>query len=193
MPWIGRIFFALFAALTIPFGLWTASKGFTLATEASQSSSWPWAPGQIVKSHVRVSVSHGRHSSTSYTPEIDYTYAVDGTSYTGTMIAPGRMWGSKSAYAAVNAHPSGAATDVRYDPAHPATCVLEPGLRGASFSEALMGIMMVTFGSIFALAIMNIQPTGSRIQLRSGTLGGKMIFGLIGLLVAEIAVLIWLS
>ncbi len=194
MPSVIRIIFALVVSLAIPLGLWIAYKGALMAVEASQSTTWPTAPGQIVASHVRTSVSHGRHHGTSYTPVIDYTYLVAGTTYTGTMIAPGRNWGSKSSYAAVNAHVSGTKADVRYDPAQPSTSVLEPGLHAVSFGQTLGGFSIATFAAIFALVVTHLVPTGDgRSRFRNDTIGGKMVLPLVGLLIAEIVAMIWIS
>lgn len=192
---LARIFFALFAAVTIPVGLWFAYQGAQSAVEAAQSPSWPKAAGQITGSHVQTSVSHGRHGGTSYTPVISYTYLVAGTTYTGTVIAPGRTWGSKSAYAAVSAHPFGASAQVSYDPAHPATAVLETGLRSSSFGQFLLGSVVATFGTIFALAGTNFVPSGQggTSNVRRDTIGGRLVLPFVGLLVAEIVALIWLS
>jgi len=195
MPSIIRIIIALIVAgFVLPFGLWTAYKGALLAVEASQSASWPVTSGQIITSSVRESTSHGRTHGTSYTPVISYTYLVAGTTYTGTMVAPGRTWGSKSANAAVKAHPSDAKADVRYDPANPTTAVLEPGLHGANWGEALLGLTVATFGSLFAvLVVSSVTVSGGGSRLRGGTLGGRLVLPLVGLLVAEIVAMIWIS
>ena len=192
MPLIIRAIFALIVAgVVIPLGLWTAYKGALLAIEASQSAAWPTTPGQVISSHVQTSTSHGRHHGTSYSPAISYTYAVSGTTYTGTMVAPGRTWGSKSSYAAVKAHPPGQA-DVHYDPAHPGTAVLEPGLHSANFGETLLGLSFATFGSLFALLLVTLVPAsgGQPARFRRG---GCLLLPIVGLLVAEFVALIWLS
>jgi hypothetical protein len=195
MEFIVRSIFALaIIGFLIPFGLWTAYKGALLTVEASQSASWPTADGQIIASQVRRAVTQGRHSGRSYEPAIDYTYAVAGTNYTGTMVAPGRTWGSKSSYAAVKLHPSGAKAVVCYDPANPSTSVLNPGLHAASFGRMLLGLFVTTFGSIFALLIVSQSPSrAGRSWFQSDTLGGRLVLPLVGLLVAEIVAMIWIS
>jgi hypothetical protein len=192
---LARILFALFAAVTMPLGLWIAYNGGLAAVEAEQSAAWPSAKGQVTASHVRVSVSHGRHGShTSYTPVIYYTYAVGWTTYTGTVVTPGRLWGSKSAYAAVNSHPVGVA-QVHYDPAHPSTSTLEMGLHPANFGQFVIGLLVATFGALFWLVAVNLQPSGDgrSSTIRRDTAGGRMVLPLVGLLAAEVVALVCLS
>jgi hypothetical protein len=192
---IARILVSLFAAIFISLGVWVAYGGVQWALEASQSAGWPTATGQIVASHVRVSVSHGRHGGTSYTPVISYTYQVDGTSFTGTVVAPGRNWGSKSAYAAVALYPSGRQAQVHYSPGDPAKATLEAGLHGYNFGQFLLGLMLIWFGLLAVLLVTNtVRTPGSRSsRLRTDTLGGRLVLPLVGVFAVNLVALIWLS
>lgn len=191
-----KVIFTLIGLATLSFGFCTMFEGARFALEARASATWPAAPGHIVASHVKRSVSHGRHgSSTSYTPEINYTYLVAGKTYTGTVVTPGRNWGSKSSFAAVNAHPAGSTAPVYYSPGDPSVALLEPGLHASNFGRLLLGMVLATFGSIFALVgTYSVRSPGKNsMSLPPHTVPTRLILPLFGLLAAEVAALIWLS
>jgi hypothetical protein len=133
-------------------GAWLITTGASEAWEAQESGNWPSTPGTVLSATVHTQASTARHGSgTSYTPRISYSYSVNGEMFTGTTIAPGRMWGSKSAYAAVRMFPAGSQTPVYYSPGDPKEAVLVPGLRVANLGKMLFGFVPLAFVVIFAL------------------------------------------
>ncbi len=90
------------------------------------SKRWPQTQGRISDSHVSVGESDGCRM---YTPEIEYSYVVEGVSHRGTHIhywqasASSRKWADRS----IARYPTGACVPVFYDPQKPSEAVLVPG------------------------------------------------------------------
>ena len=83
------------------FGIWQASIGMGDVIEASHSAQWPTVQGQVLGAAIYISNTGARRSAGhSYKPIITYSYAVNGSTLTGTVVTPGRLWGSASASAA---------------------------------------------------------------------------------------------
>lgn len=134
--------------------------------EARQSLQWPKAPGKIVRSEVDVSVHRNRKRdrdrrkkvTRSYSASIEYEYAVDGQTLTGSRIAViTEQFGSK-AWAEVTSQkfPVGAEVTVSYNPAKPEQCVLEPGRWGGA---GFLLILSAVLGLLPPLALKAIWST----------------------------------
>ncbi len=129
MPRIALVFFIIFAlvwsCLTLLIGV-LAIRGIVLEW---RSRSFVQTTGQILTSKVQA---HAGHRGTSYTPEITYTYTVDGRKFTGSKVRAGFATGSSGHWArdVVEQHPVDSNASVFYDPASPSMAVLEKGISG---------------------------------------------------------------
>ncbi len=93
------------------------------------SRNWPSVEGRIESSRVRrlTHSSEGSETTSSYSPEIKYTYSVMGNNYEGNRISFGVPIGSfeSSAKQVVARYPHGTTRMIYYDPQNPARAVLE--------------------------------------------------------------------
>jgi hypothetical protein len=176
---IKNVLVSILLAVFGVFGVWQVVTGAGEAREAWESSGWPTAPGTVLSAVVHTSTSAARHGSgTSYTPQISYSYRVNGETFTGTTIAPGRMWATKSAYAAVRMFPTGSQPPVYYAPGDPKEAVLVPGLRAANLAKLLFGFVPLTFVVIFALGLFG--PASTRRFLWAPVV--LLLLGIIGII-----------
>jgi hypothetical protein len=128
----GVWFFAIFwSACTLLF------DGVMLRTIYQHWRSQSFVPttGVVIYSQVKHSSGKGRSS----TPEIHFTYNVNGTLYTGIEYRLGAVGTPEhqSARQIVNAHPVGTSASVYYDPSNPATACMQPGFDGEEFFTAM--------------------------------------------------------
>lgn len=88
--------------------------------------------GKVVSSRVE---SHRGSDSTTYSPELEYRYTVDGRTYTGDRYAYSTGGSSDSSYARdiVNRHQAGKTVTVYYDPNDPAEAVLTKDVQNESY------------------------------------------------------------
>ncbi len=150
--WIVIVFGLIFAAA----GLFLLRQGFTEHRACRESRNWPCVEGRITESTVQVT---RRHHSTSYSPQVAYTYSVMGQAYFSTAVTIGATR-TFSSYAKVQArlakYPLGQTVSVYYDPQQPAQATLEPGATGGAWGTVLMGIItggMGVFVLILGLAV----------------------------------------
>jgi hypothetical protein len=156
---IKNVILSLFLIVFGAGGVWLVATGAGEAREAWASSGWPSTPGTVLSAEVQTHTSVARHGSgTSYTPRISYSYAVNGEAFTGTTIAPGRMWATKSAYTAVRMFPAGSEPPVYYAPGDPKEAVLVPGLHVANLAKMFFGFVPLAFVAIFALSMFAPAP-----------------------------------
>jgi hypothetical protein len=126
--------------------------GLDNITEASQSARWPVTTAKILSSRVVRSGSTVRHSNgVSYSPAITYSYSVNGQSFMGGEITPGRIWGSASSDAIVQAFPAGSQPQIAYSPADPRQALLVPGLHPYNFTRFGFGIIILTVAFLIIL------------------------------------------
>lgn len=117
---------------------------------AQASQRWPQAPGQIVRTSVKESVSHdsdGR-SITRYAPVVEYTYQIHQQTYRSQRVA----FGAETAYGSVakaeealSHYPVGKLVAVFYDPRQPASSVLERRAGGTTASF-VAGVFCIGLG-----------------------------------------------
>ncbi len=132
------IFFGLFVLV----GLAVAAYGLTVLCHARRSATWPGTPGVVTKSDVS-------RGDQSYAAAVAYAYTVDGVPYRGADIGSGIELASTTedhARRRVARYPVGTPVAVYYDPAAPATAVLEPGVLKTSFVPLVFGLMFANFG-----------------------------------------------
>ena len=122
-------------ALLLFMGLFILSMGFAQKSLAEQAAKWPIAAGRIESSGLQALRSHSayRRWRTVFKSRIVYSYDVAGQRYsadrvtfgaTVTASLPGLVSGQARQYV------EGSKVDVHYDPANPASAVLECRVRG---------------------------------------------------------------
>src|SRR5262249_30050366 len=99
---------------------------------AALSLSWPKAAGTIMRSTVRAARSQGGEntgSTTTYRPDIAYSYSVNEKAYTGQRVRAGSAYvrTQKAAEAILEPYPVGRSVEVAYAPARPEMAMLDPG------------------------------------------------------------------
>ena len=130
--------------------------GVVFLREANASRSWPSVQGRVQNVSVVKNSSSGTQGSYHYV--VTYAYQVDDQSYTGNRYSLGsgstaskRYPGESEARTASRSdYPAGSMVDVYYDPADPASAVLNPGASWGTFGPLLMGLIFVP-GGIFLL------------------------------------------
>jgi hypothetical protein len=108
------------------------------------------APAHILKSEV---TSHRDSDRSTHGVAFEYTYTVNGTTYTSDRFGFDRTSFSESAWAyqAVADFPTGSERTCYYDPLHPSHAVLSKGVRGTD----LMILMFLTPFNIVGMALMS--------------------------------------
>jgi hypothetical protein len=141
-----RLFFVPFLVVGVAQLVWCISE----SQQAIASSQWPTTEGQIIAALV-VESHEGR--GTAYLPRVTYSYAVDGTSYTGTEIYFGTTGGvgelPHQAERTIQQFPVRSRVAVYYQPERPDHSVLRPGLYWYSyawFGLSLLGILVGACG-----------------------------------------------
>jgi hypothetical protein len=132
-------------------GLVAVGKGLRIIYQARESASWVATDGQITHSQV---VSKSAGDSTSYTPEVQYSYRVKDEEYIGTRIFHGdEGYSSNGDYARRNVerYPVGRKVSVYYDLQKPSSAVLEPGVSKKSYFPLVLGLGFVLFAAWFYL------------------------------------------
>lgn len=123
------------AALLLFMGLMILRMGFAQKSLARQAAKWPVAAGHIESSGLQAlrNYSGNRGWRTVFKSRIVYTYGVAGQRYSADRVSfgatvtaslPGLVSGQASRYV------EGSNVDVHYDPANPASAVLECRVRG---------------------------------------------------------------
>ncbi|MCA0031669.1 DUF3592 domain-containing protein [Mesorhizobium sp. B263B2A] len=123
------------AALLLFMGLFALRMGFAQKSLAGQAAKWPVAAGRIDTSGLQALRNHSnyRRWHTVFKSRIVYSYGVAGQRYTSDRVTfgatvtaslPGLVSGQARSYA------EGSQVEVHYDPANPASAVLECRVRG---------------------------------------------------------------
>lgn len=124
------------------------------------SATWPSVSGTVMSNAVKIvgAVDPGAGTrAPTYSVDLHYRYTVDGSDYESHRIG----WGTKSAdrepdipEAFVRNYPAGHAIDVFYDPADPATAMIDPtGSRFRLVHVNLAGVMAWTLGLLGVLML----------------------------------------
>jgi hypothetical protein len=155
------------------FGLfWWAGVALVDGTLASglyrraRAAYYATTTGVVTRSTVRVSRGD---SSTSYAPELRYTYEVGGRKFTGTRDRFDFYdRGKDEADVLVAAHPVGARVTIYFDPANPAESLLHPGLDGRDLFIAMCAVPF----NLVGLAIAYSLGSGVREMVSPSPTGG---------------------
>jgi len=115
--------------------------------KAKATETWPTANGSILSARLdqqtRTERNDGHtHTSTSYTPIIEYTYTVGGQTYQGNRVFPGASmsYDHGTAQGIVNRYQPGAAVIVHYDAGNPTQAVLETQPKGGNIFLIIGGV-----------------------------------------------------
>jgi hypothetical protein len=142
-----KLFFAVFLIVGFLLLYW----GYQSYQRSQESKAWPTVPGRVISAEVESylsssrSGSHHRHQR-MYRANVVYEYTALGKAYTSQRVSFGDYSSSSPAHAEkiVGQYPPQRSVMVYYDPAAPASAVLEPGAVG--------GIVIVfAVGTIFFL------------------------------------------
>ncbi len=107
---------------------------FNLA-RALKSEKWPWTPGVVVTGK-----EYGQGEDQGYRFRVSYT--VGSAQYVCGRVDWAATHTSRDKYR----YYAGANARVYYDPANPASCVLEPGVSGSLALELILGIGLSAWG-----------------------------------------------
>jgi hypothetical protein len=150
-PWFMLLFLMVFGGM----GSWAFITGLKGVEKALASQNWPSVQGQVLSSSVGTHDSHDSDSSTTYSADVRYTYGVNGNTYQGTHLGSGDFSSSNynqmSAWAAK--YPAGKQVSVYYDPANPATAVLETGFSGGLLIPLGVGAAFIAVSVFFVFSI----------------------------------------
>lgn len=154
----GLIFLVFFLV-----GIILIFKGIRDRKKASESLNWSSAPGRVVESRVKESVSTDNEGGTSvtYAPHIRYEYSVMGIPYSsdhyqlGTQVFTSNL---KKTREAVNARPIGSTVNVFYNPNNPADATIEQ--KSGSMLFLILGIVFA------AISLCLVCPLGLFLLLR---------------------------
>ena len=132
------------------------------------SNSWPSTEGNITQSRTeRKRSGTGQNKTTSTKLIINYTFSIEGKTYTGDRVASSpAMFGKKFI---ARRYPKGKTVKVYYDEKDPANCLLEPGIQGKNFILPGIGLVILAVGGI--LLRVQLSVTRERSELKDGNEG----------------------
>ena len=145
---IGLLAGGCFVTIFLGVGIFMLVKYFNDKKKAEDSQAWSATSGQVTQSYVRESQSRDEdgYVSTSYYPEVRYTYQVMGVEYGGDRVSfGGGVGGShKSAQEKIALYPAGKTVTVYYDPNKYEDAVLERRMGSKGF--LIIGIVFTLIG-----------------------------------------------
>jgi hypothetical protein len=120
------------------------------AVRGFASRGWPQVQGRVLRSFVLVD----RHFENEFfTPQVEYEYQVDGTTYRRMVLCYGRggSGNRRQAERVIAPYPPGARVPVFFDPGKPADAVLQRGTHWNNLAIALSAIAFLWAGFAFLL------------------------------------------
>ncbi len=149
------VFFALLAVLGLAFVIF----GVYFIALGNQARGWPSVEGEVIATAVRTTRLQSHTSGVSreererlrrYYPEITYRWTVDGVSYTGSRYRLGttheKFETRQEAAKAAAKFAAGKPLQVFYDPASPASAVLETAVSGGVYAPLPIGLVFLACG-----------------------------------------------
>jgi hypothetical protein len=118
---------------------------YKLEVEAKAARHWPSVMGRIISSGIKSKTIHTtKGASTSYWPEIRYSYTVADSPFESDSINVGGTFGysKKSAEARVAKYRPNTVVQVYYNPENPATAILEQDAPGIRYFRMLAYVML---------------------------------------------------
>ncbi|MCB1058252.1 MAG: DUF3592 domain-containing protein [Acidobacteria bacterium] len=118
-----------------------------------EARSWPMVEGRVVSTTIRVETDVSSNTGATraqrkrhhrYYPQVNYTWTVDGESYSGSRYTLGTTYEKfrerSDAREAAKQFPAGSAIPVYYDPKDPSQAVLDPSSSFAIYIPLLLGL-----------------------------------------------------
>lgn len=145
----------LFPAIFILVGLGLFALAIVQQRKANATKAWPTANGVVLSSRLESHYSHDSDggSSITYSPEVEYSYTVDGVMHIAHQLAVGKAnYDHFVASRKLAPYPQGTEVTVHYDPTNPNNAVLETKSAG--------GVILLTIGFIFTglgMAVLLVQ------------------------------------
>jgi hypothetical protein len=148
----GLIFALIFAGA----GLFALVRGFIDFRTSKASRDWPSVEGQVNVATVEMKTEHDEDgTTTSYSPQVVYTYSVAGQQYTSDQVIVGaRSWHTSRARAEAKlAYQTGQQVTVYYNPNKPSQAVLEVGATRGAWGMLAIGIVFTVAGVAIVILI----------------------------------------
>jgi hypothetical protein len=146
-------------------GTWFVASMRERVFEATSSTGWSTAPATVTRADVvpRESTDRRGRRRTNYFPVVEYTYLVDGKSYTGTRFRFSALGSSKPDEwrEMVDRFQAARPPTIRYKPSDPSVSVAVPGADG-------LDVLVTTGGGIAAIGGLAF-ATINLVQLLRGT------------------------
>ena len=138
-------------------GLVFLGIGIWLVRKLQASRSWPTVDGTVTGARVVRKVTTGTEDegeSVSYVPVVEYRYELNGQTYTSARIAFAESGYGSFGRAEQNLakYPAGGAVKVLYDPANPASAVLECR-NPLAWVMLIVGIVILAVAVALAVAL----------------------------------------
>jgi len=154
MAWFsGLVYGSIFAVVGYFIVAHLAMAPYHLGQE---SKSWPTVQGRII--HSAMASSTSPQGKTTYSPDIQFTYQVNGRDYQSNQVGvepgPGASSSSDPSAASeiVARYPVGTVVTVYYKPSKPALGVLQPGVSKVTWWLLEAGGFFIFIGACFVLA-----------------------------------------
>lgn len=128
---------------------------------AQESADWPETTGTITRSEtVRVEHGTGSDRKISYRADINYSYQVDGKSFSSTKIGvtSGTSYTFRMAGRICAKYPNGMEVNVFYRPEDPAFAVLKQGVQPSEILVAGSLLLFVLLGLLILFNIIKAAP-----------------------------------
>ena len=145
--WVGPIIAVGFGIVLGIIGIVLLILYFRNKSKSKASQSWPSTTGQILERKVKVDTSTDEDgiTSTSYLPQVTYSYTVNGTVYESHRVAFGSTPSynaNKKAEEFLTPYLQGASVKVFYNPEKPGESVLNQTMRSMT-AGLVVGIIFV--------------------------------------------------
>jgi hypothetical protein len=142
--------FAAFISVFYLVGFGLLGYGIWSALRSNQAAHWPTTPGVLTKVELN---ENSDGDGTTYTVQVEYTYAVAGNAYTGSRLAFGYTGSSgREAHEEICARLRAAkSVAVRYDPDDPASSALSFGMHRSIVLVLTFAITWLAFMAGFTL------------------------------------------
>jgi hypothetical protein len=162
-----KYFIGLFGVLFILFGFITITFYNANIEKGKESEAWYEAIGTITSSYLKTDISYDPddYPITTYSPNIEYLYNVDGVNYTGIRVTYKIVSTTDLQWAEgkVNEYFVGKTVSVYYNPNNPSESVLEKGYSTPPFFLTMMGYIFIFIGTIciFVMIVLFIKYRSS--------------------------------
>ena len=139
-------------------GILVGAKGWKSVIQARRSNQWPVIDGLVTESKLNEHDDH--EGGKAFSCQIAYSYEVRGVSHVGTIIRAGVISSGSRQYAEhfVSKYKTGDRVPVSYDPGEPTISVIEPGIFFETFSNLLVGCVILLVGLLTEIHYWHSKP-----------------------------------